>query len=788
MRKKGTPVVLESREKQKNDTWLSTGLLILFCWLLLAGGIGLFMHLPSLAEGRWILMVSGAAACGLVIISRKSEMTGILVPVLLLFAALALVFLRTTSVVKGILSVTNEVLEKWNQVFHTYYDLFAVSEVTKGEIWVTAAVFGMLFGMFVGYAVYYQWTILLNVLILISLCLSFQLQLNSGFLPEMLLLVGWIAIWTGNLTDNHSRMGTSLFWGLIIIVFGGIVAISLEGYKGSGTIASAKQNMHEVIHQFRYGEDSLPKGNLKKAGQLLKKGEKEKTLQISFHQMEEMYLRGYVGSSYDGVSWNQLSNEAYTGKQTGMLEWLKRNRFSPVFEYAACRNMEKKSGQEEDLLLADTQSETFSIVNNGADRQYIYVPNTVENVTDAKYTEKQDWQLQADGIKGVRSYQFQALTGTRPTEILTEPQWLTQNENKEVLDYQESEGVYRSFVKQYYLDITEEQKAEINRLFFSGAEWKKEWNEETGTKGIYSATSRIRIILGILADYTECPDELPEGRDFVTWFLEDAKKGNAVHFATAAVLAYRTLGIPARYAEGYYISQEQAKQLNDEQTGQVQLTEENGHAWAEIYIDGIGWCPVEVTPGFYHELYSPEKIIDVPQEEVESIRKKEQVDVNETFIMDNDKDPEKDTPIIPWNVTGLILLIVFVILGLTLLLELQRMLRILWAENIMKKRESSEEIRYRYEKICRIFLCAGIREDLRHPYKITPVVIQSFSSVKKEEYERVIQIIQQGVFGQKELRPNERRVLDQFHRKLCTELYRDGSPWKKLYYRYVKCI
>ena len=49
MRKKGTPVVLESREKQKNDTWLSTGLLILFCWLLLAGGIGLFMLLPSLA-------------------------------------------------------------------------------------------------------------------------------------------------------------------------------------------------------------------------------------------------------------------------------------------------------------------------------------------------------------------------------------------------------------------------------------------------------------------------------------------------------------------------------------------------------------------------------------------------------------------------------------------------------------------------------------------------------------------------------------------------------------------
>lgn len=788
MKKTGVSVVLESREKQKSDIWFGAGILILFCWLLLAGGIWMFLLLPSVAEGRWILLSSAASSCGLFIISRKSEVTEIIIPVLLLFAALALLFMRAASVVRGILSVVNEILEQWNQVFYTYNNLFAVSEVTGGEIQITAIVSGILLGLFVGYAAWYRRTSLLSAGILALLILSFCLHLGNGILPTILLFAGWMGIWTENLTGNQNRVETCLLFGLIFLVSGGMGAVILDNYKGLDEIAAMKQDIHETIHQLRYGGDSLPKGNLKKAGQLLKKGREEKTLQITFDHMEEMYLRGYVGASYEGNSWKQLSNEAYMGKQAGMLEWLDGNQFSPVFEYASCRDLEKQYEEGEDLMLADTESALFSVVNNGADRQYIYVPNTVENVTGAGYKSNQDWQLLSKGISGAGSYQFQALTGQRPTEILTEPRWLSEKDKEEILSYQESEEIYRTFVNQYYLDISEEQKEEINRLFFSGEGWKKEWNQNVGTEGIYSATSRIRIILGILAEYMECPDEMPEGEDFVTWFLEDSRKGNAVHFATAAVLAYRTLGIPARYAEGYHVSQEEADKLNEGDTGEVQLTEESGHAWVEIYVDGIGWCPVEVTPGFYHELYSPEEIIDVPEEEVESIRKKDQVDVDETFFMDKKKNLEKNPPIIPWSVTGVILFIIFAGLGILLILEVQRILRRVWFEYHLKKTKDSEEVRYRFEKICCLFLCAGIKEGLRYPYKLTSAVIKRFPSVKKEEYERIVGIVQQAVFGQKGLRPNERRILDKFHRKVCEELYRKGSLWKKLYYRYVKCI
>ena len=48
----------------------------------------------------------------------------------------------------------------------------------------------------------------------------------------------------------------------------------------------------------------------------------KETLELSFDQAGEMYLRGFVGAEYDGKSWKQLPNDAYTGKQEGMLEWL----------------------------------------------------------------------------------------------------------------------------------------------------------------------------------------------------------------------------------------------------------------------------------------------------------------------------------------------------------------------------------------------------------------------------------------------------------------------------------
>ena len=83
----------------------------------------------------------------------------------------------------------------------------------------------------------------------------------------------------------------------------------------------------------------------------------------------------------------------------------------------------------------------------------------------------------------------------------------------------------------------------------------------------------------------ETPPYLSE--DYAVCFLTQAHRGYCVHFATAAVAMYRALGIPARITEGFLVHAERGR-----------FTEVKGahaHAWAEVYQDGLGWVPVEVT-------------------------------------------------------------------------------------------------------------------------------------------------------------------------------------------------
>lgn len=58
---------------------------------------------------------------------------------------------------------------------------------------------------------------------------------------------------------------------------------------------------------------------------------------------------------------------------------------------------------------------------------------------------------------------------------------------------------------------------------------------------------------------------------------------------------YRIYGIPSRYAVGFRVTPDLFEEQEDGRYKAV-LTDEQAHAWAEIYFDGEGWLPVETTP------------------------------------------------------------------------------------------------------------------------------------------------------------------------------------------------
>ncbi|MBM4385911.1 MAG: transglutaminase domain-containing protein [Deltaproteobacteria bacterium] len=81
-------------------------------------------------------------------------------------------------------------------------------------------------------------------------------------------------------------------------------------------------------------------------------------------------------------------------------------------------------------------------------------------------------------------------------------------------------------------------------------------------------------------------------------FLFGNRIGYCVHFAHAATYLMRALGVPARVAAGYAVNE------SDRGDGSaILLRGGNAHAWPEIYLDGIGWVVVDI---------SPEKVLDDP--------------------------------------------------------------------------------------------------------------------------------------------------------------------------------
>lgn len=98
-------------------------------------------------------------------------------------------------------------------------------------------------------------------------------------------------------------------------------------------------------------------------------------------------------------------------------------------------------------------------------------------------------------------------------------------------------------------------------------------------------------------EYSMDLEELNKGADPVEYFLTEGHEGYCVHFASAGVLILRALGVPARYVEGYLLRR-QAFSEGEDGVYTAEVLDRNRHAWAEIYLNHVGWIPVEMTNGF----------------------------------------------------------------------------------------------------------------------------------------------------------------------------------------------
>jgi len=97
--------------------------------------------------------------------------------------------------------------------------------------------------------------------------------------------------------------------------------------------------------------------------------------------------------------------------------------------------------------------------------------------------------------------------------------------------------------------------------------------------------------------YTLTPGPTPDGQDFVDYFLFDGREGYCTYYASAMAVLCRSIGLPARYIEGYIMPPEAS------QDGIYDVTNLQAHAWVEVYFEGFGWVPFEPTAPYSYSYY-----------------------------------------------------------------------------------------------------------------------------------------------------------------------------------------
>lgn len=144
---------------------------------------------------------------------------------------------------------------------------------------------------------------------------------------------------------------------------------------------------------------------------------------------------------------------------------------------------------------------------------------------------------------------------------------------------------------------------------------------------VYRAADSIARYLAKNYRYTVAPSGYTGDRAYVSQFLDTAKNGYCVQFATAGAMMLRALGIPARYVDGYVAT----SFIPDDGYGYVSnVTDAEAHAWVEAYIPYYGWMTFEMTAPMMSAIYSETPPEVIPETDPEDTTSPDDVPENTT--------------------------------------------------------------------------------------------------------------------------------------------------------------
>lgn len=359
-------------------------------------------------------------------------------------------------------------------------------------------------------------------------------------------------------------------------------------YTFSKEQESRRENLIESIvntYDLITGEDhdaSMKDGKLYKYADRKVKNRHYLTL-TSKNINQNIYLKGFTGSIYTGFSWTDFDDTAYSSIDE-IKGYLKNKKMS----------LATLSGDllEKDKYEKNLKSATFTLSNFRRDKDYLYIQNGT--VSDGNMISINDIESENSGLS---EYSYKAYYDTSSLAAIPYTSMYTDEEFKQ-------EWIsYCRFVLSNYT-LLPEGIDDVARL-----------SKEFTADNIYELVDVVRRFLAENTEYSDSVNKLPDDKDFVSYFIYEKGKGYSPHYATACAVILRSLGVPTRYCEGFFVPAEQingAKESNGKK--EIEITDKNSHAWIEIFDTNYGWLPIEVTPGYYETSYA--KTIEKQRSEV----------------------------------------------------------------------------------------------------------------------------------------------------------------------------
>ena len=491
------------------------------------------------------LLGAGILTCIAAAIIRHFQKTKLLLPILLAALLLVVLFAR------------NPLLSGFGAAWNMLRDLWAaekgillpLAETDGSGLWLAGIVSGILLALL---ALAFSHVPTLAAVALTALCVA------AAFVQPSIILLAAAAIALLMLTWQKNKNAVSVASFLLVgVIVAGMAAISLQ----TGTMQALSQNAKDTLHHWRYekAEEVLPEGDLSEP--VVNTESTDTILSVTADAAQTLYLRGFVGDSYENGVWSALDAQT-AAEEKDLFYWLHQSGFYPQSQLATAAR-----------LMGNYQSGSVSVQNLSGCSLYRYEPCTIlpERAGLTK-NRIQPSAVETNGLRGERGYSYEVVSDAQT--ILPELLDFLQNDTSDgVKSYLQMESAYREFVYSYALTVPAEFRAQLGAVL-------DQCCESYGPADSLTKEQAQTATLAFL-----CFD----GSDTIALPLADTADGTTYQYATVAALALRYYGIPARYVEGYTVKAAENEPVNVDASA--------AGAWVEVYQDGVGWLPLALTPG-----------------------------------------------------------------------------------------------------------------------------------------------------------------------------------------------